>query len=328
MNRIIECFKEAVPASWKSTKWLLKLMIPISLSVTLMQHFGVLAWIATWINPLFVHFGLPGESAVAFISGATAGTYAGIAAMMSIPLTMKQASILALMIALCHALPMECAVNKKTGSSFWNMGAIRIVMALICAFCLNIILPDMQGKYIYLGAEADSSFWEVMKIWGVSQIKMSLMVVLIIYSLMVVQRMLEAYRLLDPLSRLLSPLMKLFGLPRHASYMWLVGNVLGISYGSAVMVELEEKGLVTREEANDVNYHLIMNHSMLEDTIVFAATGISALLLISTRLGFALVLVWGRKITGKLLLDKTVFFHRFHLFHQFHQFRKAGGGKM
>lgn len=296
MNKIFNCFKEAVPASWKSTKWLLKLMIPISLAVTLMQHFGILTWIATWINPLFVHFGLPGESAVAFISGATAGTYAGIAAMMSIPLTMKQASILALMIALCHALPMECAVNKKTGSSFWKMGAIRIVMALICAFCLNIILPDMQEKYIYLGAEADSSFWEVMKIWGVSQIKMSLMVVLIIYSLMVVQRMLEAYRLLDPLSRLLSPLMKLFGLPRHASYMWLVGNVLGISYGSAVMVELEEKGLVTREEANDVNYHLIMNHSMLEDTIVFAATGISALLLITTRLCFALLLVWGRRI--------------------------------
>ena len=296
MNRIIECFRLAVPTSWKSTKWLLKLMIPISLAVTLMQHFGILTWIATWINPLFVHFGLPGESAVAFISGATAGTYAGIAAMMSIPLTMKQASILALMIALCHALPMECAVNKKTGSSFWKMGTIRIVMALICAFCLNIILPDMQEKYIYLGAEADSSFWEVMKIWGVSQIKMSLMVVLIIYSLMVVQRLLEAYRLLDPLSRLLSPLMKLFGLPRHASYMWLVGNVLGISYGSAVMVELEEKGLVTREEANDVNYHLIMNHSMLEDTIVFAATGISALLLIITRLCFALLLVWGRRI--------------------------------
>lgn len=296
MNRIIECFRLAMPASWKSTKWLLKLMIPISLAVTLMQHFGILTWIATWINPLFVHFGLPGESAVAFISGATAGTYAGIAAMMSIPLTMKQASILALMIALCHALPMECAVNKKTGSSFWKMGTIRIVMALICAFCLNIILPDMQEKYIYLGAEADSSFWEVVKIWGVSQIKMSLMVVLIIYSLMVVQRMLEAYRLLDPLSRLLSPLMAVFGLPRHSSYMWLVGNVLGISYGSAVMVELEEKGLVTPEEANDVNYHLIMNHSMLEDTIVFAATGISALLLIITRLCFALLLVWGRRI--------------------------------
>lgn len=299
MEKIFDCFRQAVPASWKSTRWLLKLMIPISLAVTLMQHFGVLAWIATWINPMFVHFGLPGESAVAFISGAAAGTYAGLAVMMSIPLTMKQASILALMIALCHALPMECAVNKKTGSSFWNMAVIRIVMALLCAFTLNLLLPEIAGKYIYLGAEADSSLAEVTTTWVLSQVKMSLMVMLIIFTLMVVQRMLEAYRLLDSLSRLLSPLMLFFGLPRHASYMWLVGNVLGISYGSAVMLELEEKGLVTKVEANDVNYHLIMNHSMLEDTIVFAATGISAILLITTRVSFALLLVWGRKLTTR-----------------------------
>lgn len=299
MEKIFECFKQAVPASWKSTRWLLKLMIPISLAVTLMQHFGILAWIATWINPMFVHFGLPGESAVAFISGAAAGTYAGLAVMMSIPLTMKQASILALMIALCHALPMECAVNKKTGSSFWNMAVIRIVMALLCAFTLNLLLPEIAGKYIYLGAEADSSLAEVTTTWVLSQVKMSLMVMLIIFTLMVVQRMLEAYRLLDSLSRLLSPLMLFFGLPRHASYMWLVGNVLGISYGSAVMLELEEKGLVTKDEANDVNYHLIMNHSMLEDTIVFAATGISAILLVTTRVSFALLLVWGRKLTTR-----------------------------
>ena len=299
MEKIFDCFKQAVPASWKSTRWLLKLMIPISLAVTLMQHFGILAWIATWINPMFVHFGLPGESAVAFISGAAAGTYAGLAVMMSIPLTMKQASILALMIALCHALPMECAVNKKTGSSFWNMAVIRIVMALLCAFTLNLLLPEIAGKYIYLGAEADSSLAEVTTTWVLSQVKMSLMFMLIIFTLMVVQRMLEAYRLLDSLSRLLSPLMLFFGLPRHASYMWLVGNVLGISYGSAVMLELEEKGLVTKDEANDVNYHLIMNHSMLEDTIVFAATGISAILLITTRVSFALLLVWGRKLTTR-----------------------------
>lgn len=299
MEKIFDCFKQAIPASWKSTRWLLKLMIPISLAVTLMQHFGILAWIATWINPMFVHFGLPGESAVAFISGAAAGTYAGLAVMMSIPLTMKQASILALMIALCHALPMECAVNKKTGSSFWNMAVIRIVMALLCAFTLNLLLPEIAGKYIYLGAEADSSLAEVTTTWVLSQVKMSLMVMLIIFTLMVVQRMLEAYRLLDSLSRLLSPLMLFFGLPRHASYMWLVGNVLGISYGSAVMLELEEKGLVTKDEANDVNYHLIMNHSMLEDTIVFAATGISAILLITTRVSFALLLVWGRKLTTR-----------------------------
>ena len=42
MKKIKDCIKAALPATWKSTAWLLKLMIPISLAVTLMQHFGIL----------------------------------------------------------------------------------------------------------------------------------------------------------------------------------------------------------------------------------------------------------------------------------------------
>ena len=293
---LADCLRKAVPSTWKSASWLLKLMIPISLGVTLLQYYGILEWMATYLHPAFAHIGLPGASAVAFISGATAGTYAGIAAMMSMPLTMKQATILALMIALCHALPMECAVNRKTGSSFWKMGAIRIVMAFICAAILNQLLPEMNHSYIYMGVDGDSSFALMAWTWVVSQVKMSALVFFIIYVLMVIQRLLEAYSLLQPLSRFLSPMMDLFGLPQQAAYMWLVGNVIGISYGSAVMLELEERGIINREEANDVNYHLIMNHSMLEDTIVFAATGISAILLLSTRILFAIALVWTRRL--------------------------------
>ena len=285
----------ALPSTWKSASWLLKLMIPISLIVTLLQHTGVLAWLAIYLHPVFVHLGLPGASAVTFISGAAAGTYAGIAAMMSMPLTMRQATILAMMIALCHALPMECAVNRKTGSSFWEMAALRIAMAFACAFLLNLVLPEAPAPYIYLGAAPDSSLPQVLGTWVLSQLKMTAMVFLIIYVLMVIQRLIEAYSLLRPLSEFFAPMMRVFGLPRKSAYMWLVGNVLGISYGSAVMLELAEKGLITRDDANDVNYHLIMNHSLLEDTIVFAATGISAILLIATRIGCALALVWARR---------------------------------
>lgn len=294
-ERVFWCLKSALRPTWSSASWLLKLMIPISLTVALLQHYGILAWIAQYLNPVFSHLGLPGSSAVIFISGAAAGTYAGLAAMMSITLTLRQATILALMICLCHALPMECAVNRKTGSSFWKMATIRIVMAFACALYLNKVLPEMAGNYVYLGAAADSSLKDVLLTWVISQTKMALMVFAIIYSLMVVQRLLESYKLINKLSEFLSPLMRLFGLPANSAYMWLVGNVLGISYGSAVMLDLEKQGLINREEANDVNYHLIMNHSMLEDTVVFALTGISALWIISTRVLFAFVVVWVRK---------------------------------
>lgn len=295
-SKLFACLRTAVPGTRKSAAWLLKLMIPISLGVTLLQYYGILEWMAQYLHPVFVYIGLPGASAVTFISGATAGTYAGIAAMMSMPLTMREATIISLMIALCHALPMECAVNRMTGSSFWKMCVIRIVMAFVCAFILNMVLPDMNAKYLYLGASAYSSLWDVLDVWFVSQLKMSAMVVLVIYTLMYVQRLIEAYGLLAPLSRLFAPLMTVFGLPRKAAYMWLVGNVLGISYGSAVMVELEDAGVITRDEANDTNYHLIMNHSLLEDTVVFASTGVSAFWLIAVRVSFATFLVWMRRL--------------------------------
>ena len=293
--------RQAMPATVRSATWLLKLMIPISLCVTLLQHYGVLERIAVILNPVFSHLGLPGASSVTFISGAAAGTYAGIAAMMSMPLTMKEATILSLMIALCHALPMECAVNKKTGSSFWKMCLIRVVMAFLCAALVNRFIPATSDRFIYLGAAADSTLSQVLATWLLSQLKMSAAVFLIIYALMVVQRLIEAFSLLQPLSSFLAPLMRLFGLPAQTAYMWLVGNVLGISYGSAVMLELEDRGIITRSEANDVNYHLIMNHSLLEDTIVFALIGISAPLLVAVRVAFAMTLVWTRRLCHRLM---------------------------
>lgn len=294
-------FIKPLQPTMKTASWLLRLMVAISLAVALLQHFGVIGWVAQYLNPVFVRLGLPGSSSIIFISGAMAGTYAGIAAMASIQLTMRQATIVGLMIALCHALPMECSVNKKTGSPFWRMGLIRIVMAFICAVYLNALLPEMNDPYVYIGAAQNSTLTEVLTTWCISQLKMAVMVVVIIYLLMVVQQLIEVYNLLPKISRFLSPLMRLFGLPTEAAYMWLVGNVLGISYGSAVMIDLEERGLITKEEARETNYHLIMNHSLLEDTIVFVLTGISAFWIVSTRVLFALLIVWGRKVCKSIL---------------------------
>lgn len=300
LDKSMQSLRSAFLPTWKSASWLLKLMIPISLAVTLLQHWGVLAWIAGYLNPLFSMLGLPGESAVLFISGAAAGTYAGVAAMMSVHLTLRQATIVGIMILICHALPMECTVNHKTGSNFLRMGLIRILMAFVAAMCLNMLLPDMATPYLYMGAAADSSLMEVLQTWALSQLKVAVLVFLIIYVLMVIQSLIQLYSLLDPLSRFLAPLMRFFGLPRKAAYMWLVGNVLGLSYGSAVMLDLEERGQITREDANAVNYHLIMNHSMLEDTIVMAVTGISVFWILATRILFALIVVWTRKAMAKV----------------------------
>lgn len=299
--RVFRILRKALLPSMKTTLWLLKIMLPISFVVTLLQHLGVIAWIAAYLDPIFRFMGLPGASAIAFVTGASVTTYACLAVMLSMQLTMRQATILAIMVLLCHALPMESAVVKKVGSNPWRMAVLRIIAAFVAAFYLNLVLPDMPQPFVTQATVAEEvTYMELLTQWLLSSLKLSLMIFGIIYSLMVIQRVFERLGIMRMLTKPLRPLMLLLGLPENASYLWLVGNVLGISYGSAAMIDLEEQGQITKEEANEVNYHLIMNHSMLEDTLVFVAAGVSAWWILSTRMLFAVCLVWGRKITLNL----------------------------
>ncbi len=277
-------------------------MLPISLIVTLMQHYGIISWLAQYLHPLFQHIGLPGASAIAFLTAASVTTYAGLAVMLSMTLTMRQATILAVMALICHALPLESAVVKKVGSNPWKMAVIRIVAAFLAALWLNWVLPPMSEAYVaHPVSEAALPLIPLLLQWCEDSVRMSVMICLILLGLMFLQRLMDDYGIMYRLVRPLRPLMRFFGLPDNSAYLWLVGNVLGISYGSAMMLSLEECGQITRQEADEVNYHLIMSHSMLEDTMVFASTGIPALWILSTRLLFALALVWGRKLLRRIV---------------------------
>lgn len=299
MHRFLEKLASSVKTSFmpstKTTLWLLKIMLPISLIVTVAQHFGLIDVVAAWLEPAMRLFGLPGRAAIGFLTGAFVTTYAGIAAMLQLALTMREATIVGIMICICHALFVESAVNRKVGSSFWRMFIIRFGMAFVCAFYLNIVLPDSMHGTFGEGITMDSDAHNYLLSWALSSVKMSVMIWLLIWALMIIQRLAEAFGLMQKLVRPLHPLMRLCGLPESTAYMWIVGNVLGISYGSAVMLDLEERGQISKDDANDVNYHLIMNHSLLEDTFVFASMGIPALWIASTRFLFALIVVWGRK---------------------------------
>lgn len=303
---ILAILRGAIRPSIRMSAWLLKIMLPISLAVQILQHLGVIEWLASWLSPLFSYLGLPGASAIAFMTGAGVSTYACLAVMLSMTITMRQATIIAIMVLICHALPAESAVVKKVGSRPFRMALLRIAGAFLAAIYLNIVLPDMPatfgGQEVAAGPE---SIAEVLQTWLHASLKLSVMIICLIYGLMVIQRVMDDLGIMYKLIMPLRPLMRVFGLPENAAYLWLVGNILGISYGSASMLALEESGQITKEEANEVNYHLIMNHSMLEDTLVFATQGISSVWILSTRILFALMLVWGRKVFLLMTTDKN-----------------------
>lgn len=294
--RLWKCTREALPKAGKTSLWLLKIILPVSLLVRLLDYYGLIAYLAEYMHPLFNLIGLPGALAIVFITSLFLPLYASIAVMTSLVMTVREATILALMCLVAHNLLVECTVTKKTGSPFWGMAALRIGMAFAIAVFLNTVLPPDNTPFELLTSpEQSNSLGVVFTSWMQSSGILIVTILLIVTTLMILQRALSEFNLIEPISRPLRPLMRVFGLPEKAPFLWIVGNVVGLAYGGAVMVDMVEEGKLSLKESNTVNYHLAISHSLLEDTLLFAALGINWWIIISTRILFAMAVVWGRR---------------------------------
>ncbi|MCD7977444.1 MAG: nucleoside recognition domain-containing protein [Tannerellaceae bacterium] len=295
--RIWKCIKQALPKAGKTCLWLLKIILPISLFVRILQYSGLLAKFSAVLEPLFSFIGLPGETAIIYITSIFCPLYAPIALITSMSLGLREATILSLMCLTAHNLIVESAVQAKTGSSFWGITFLRILMSFVIALVLHWVLP--LGGWGQIGitqsAEVCDNIGEVFILWFTSSMRVVISILLIVTALMILHYVLEEFKLMKGLSGLCAPFMKIFGLPRDAAFLWLVGNLVGLAYGGAIMIEQMEENKLSRQNGNLLNYHLAMCHSLLEDTIIFVAIGIPALWLILTRIIFAILVVWLRR---------------------------------
>ncbi len=126
-NRLYASSVQARPKARQTTWWLLKIIIPISLLVSLLQYWGIIAQFASLLAPAFSPIGLPGESAIVFISSIFLSLYAPIAIMATLALDMPEITILALMCLISHNMFVESAIQRKTGSSGIGMFMLRII---------------------------------------------------------------------------------------------------------------------------------------------------------------------------------------------------------
>ena len=53
------CAAVAFPKGMKTAWWLIKITVPVSFGVMLLDYFGILELMAKYTGPLFSHLGLP-----------------------------------------------------------------------------------------------------------------------------------------------------------------------------------------------------------------------------------------------------------------------------
>ncbi|MBX6394738.1 MAG: nucleoside recognition domain-containing protein [Alicyclobacillaceae bacterium] len=111
---------------------------------------------------------------------------------------------------------------------------------------------------------------------------------LIVIPLMTVIQILKELRVLESLSGMLEPGMRLLGLPREASLPMVAGLVFGLAYGAGVILQATRERPLSRRDLYLMFVFLILCHAVVEDTLLFVPLGVNALMLLGTRLGSAL----------------------------------------
>lgn len=302
MNFLKQILFPSFRKSGSTTIWLLKIILPISLLVRFLDYFGALAFIAQFLDPVFLHLGLPGSTAIIFITSIFLPLYAPLAIIMSMAVTLRELTILALMCQIAHSLPVESAIQSKTGTSFWSMFALRIVVSILVGILLNLILPADMGMpvFVKVDAEAMTSVVDVLVLWLKGSVQMALLIFAIITVLNVIYKVLEQHNLITKLSKTIEPVLRFFGLPASTGFLWLIGYIVGLAYGGALMIDQMNEGKVSRSDTSLLNYHLAISHSVIEDNLLFVALGVSVWWILSVRLAAAWLVVWIRRIYLKM----------------------------
>jgi len=291
-QRAIDSIKEVLPITFKTSLWLVKVTVLISLGILFLRYFNILPWFSKLISPVFNLMGLPGEASLSFVTGYFVNVYSAIAVMVTLELDIRAITILSVMILCAHNMITETAVQKKTGSSAVRMVIIRTLSAFILGFALNWIMPGEMAAQSAQSDLADIPFIEMVREWLSSTIIVVLKMTVLIFTLSVMQRLLSEFGLIRWISKFLRPILALFGLPAKTSFLWIVANILGLAYGAAVMIEEYESGKIGKRDIDLLNHHIGISHSNLEDVILLSSMGAMAVWLLFSRWFMSFLLVW------------------------------------
>ena len=121
--------------------WVIKITAIVSVVIYILRLTGALPWISRSLEPVMSFIGLPGEASLAYVSGYFINVYSCIAVVSTLDLTVRQITILGTMTLAAHAMVVECAVQKKTGTNITYTVILRTLGSLALGIIMNQLLP-------------------------------------------------------------------------------------------------------------------------------------------------------------------------------------------
>ena len=291
-RRALNVVKETLPGVWKTCLWLVKITVAVSLVILLLRYTGIFYWLSNLLSPVFNLVGLPGEAALAYVTGYFVNVYSAIAVMTTLTIDVRAITILSVMVLCSHSMVVETAIQKKTGSSAVRMVVIRTLSAMVLGAALHWLMPGAASQTTVVPTEVRESFQVLLTQWFWSTLAVVAKMVILIFLLSILQRLLSEFGVIRWVVKFLKPVMLFFGLPAKTAFLWIVANTLGLAYGAAVILEEWERGKISKEDTNLLNHHISISHSNLEDVALLVSIGGMVWWLLLPRWTISLILVY------------------------------------
>jgi hypothetical protein len=285
-DKLKEGIKNGLKRGWGAFLWLMKIVIPMSFLTAVLAWTGWLAHLDFLLAPLMGFMGLPSMAALPILIGGLTGIYGGIAAMAVLPFTVPEMTLLANFLLISHNLIQEGVIQAKSGLNPVKATLFRVVAAVVTVWAMTFFIETDPSASAQAGALAASTqaFHAMVYDWAVSMLTLSVKIFFIIMAILTLLDIAKSMGWVMPVVRALSPFLRVLGLSEKVGILWMTAVIFGLTYGGAVIVEEARQGHISKEELEELQLSIGINHSMVEDPVLFLAFGISAFWLWVPRL--------------------------------------------
>lgn len=297
LTRVQHLACSVLKETWQTGWELIKITVPAIIVTKLLELAGLITIISELLKPVMGLVGLPGSLGLVWATSMMTSIYGGIGVLAVLAPTMTlsgaQLTVLGAMMLIAHALPIELSVSTRAGARLLPIALLRVLGALVYGVILHHFFRLLQlwqepvdVLFHHSAGQPELTVWAWQQAWNL------VMVLGIIFCIVAVMRLLQAIGLLQLLEKLLAPVLPWFGMSRNAAPLTVVGMLMGIGYGGALIIREACSGKLKREEIFYSMALMGLCHSLLEDTLLIAAIGGKFIGILWGRILFALVVVY------------------------------------
>jgi len=295
-KQVSAAVKVGLKKGWSGLIWLVKILVPVSFATALMVHYQLLHHLDFLLQPMMTMIHLPASAAVVLVIGIFTGIYGTVAALSVMPFSMAHMTLIAVFTLISHNLIQESLVQANSGLRFSMAVVFRLVMSfivtMICGWIMGVDSGNAGPAGVAVVQAAPGPLSVMLIDWAAGTAWLFLKILCIIMPLMVVMELARTFHIIEAVTRMTAPVLRLLGLDKSCALLWMTAAIFGLAYGAAVIVEETKNNAHDPKVLTRLHLSIGVNHAMIEDPCLFLPLGLPALWLWIPRLVAAMAAAW------------------------------------